>query len=199
MARDKEKYDVIVRKIASERLKEFRDSEDLSQAEIAARIGISARTLRNYEYEIRELTQATRLRFIDEFQVDPLPTNMLYQELGLRPPEVADPNSRATAKGKGLLRQLRLECRAHRKNNFSKPAQILLQIRDQLYAVSSIYFGLVQLSLELGVPLVPEFYRPDWMVGASMVLIVILLPSLLLELPLMKVATHLLRRKKSQL
>ncbi|WP_171233043.1 helix-turn-helix transcriptional regulator [Ruegeria sp. HKCCA4812] len=198
MTRDKEKYDVIVRKIASERLKDFRDSEDLSQAEIAARIGISARTLRNYEYQNRELTQATRLRFIDAFKVDHLSTNALYQELGLRSPEVAYPNSVVPAEGMSFLKQLRLECRARRKDNFSKPAQVLMQIRDQLYAVTSIYFGLVQLSSEFNVPLVPEDYRPDWMVGASMVLIVLLLPSLLVELPLMKVAAHFLRRRKSQ-
>lgn len=194
MSRQIYRYEAMAKTIASARIKEWRDSHDLSQAKIAAEVGISERSFRHYAQGVRQLPQSVRLKLIDKFQFDPMPTTLIYQSLGLPMPDEPQPGWPFTLDRRNFWRTLRREARAFREKNYSKPAQMLLQCRDNIYALATLYYGCKHVSLVLDIPFGFGASGTDWMFVMSFIVILILIPSVIMELPLIKVTQHLLKR-----
>lgn len=187
-------YKAIAKTIASARIGEWQDSHNLSQVKIAAKIEISERSFRHYLQGCRQLPQSVRLKFINEFQFDPIPTDLIYQKLGVRTPEETQPEWPIPLNRRDFWKNLKSESKSFRKENYSRSAQTALQLRDDIYTAATLYFASKHVSLVLDVPFGFEVNGTDWVFVMSFVAILVLISSVLTELPLVKVTQHLLRR-----
>ena len=116
-----------IRKLGAERLQAIRKKARLTQAEFAERIGVSPKGYSNYERGLRELPQSARLAVLEWFGEDPLSTG----DLRVGPSGTTAPRSRQRrGRDRSFWAELRAECRAFRKENFSKPARFMLGARD---------------------------------------------------------------------
>lgn len=186
---------MIVRAVGSSRLKSLRLSHGLSQVDMAAKIGVSEKSYRNYELGHRDLPQSTRLKVIWEFQVDLTPTEQLFNELVLPQAFDSAESKRPSKYGREFWKNLRAECCLHRKIRYSRPAQNLLHYRDQLYFIAIVYFTMKYFSVQLGLPFGVEINGIDWVFIGSALILVLLPISILPEFPLFKIAQHYLCRK----
>ncbi len=186
--------DQIVRLIGARCLKELMDSENISQRKLASRIGISPKTLRNYLRGDHSLSQFVRVRVIQEFGRDPVPKEQIYEALNLQVPFSEESSGRKTVSNQVLLTSLRMHSTAFRGNNFSKPAQFLLRRRDDVYMFSAFYCGLDLFSRKVGIPFGFEINGVDWVLFSSFVMMIMLLPSIIIELPISKIILFVLRR-----
>ncbi len=88
----------------------------------------------------------------------------------------------------------RQECRAFRAKNYTKPARILMTLRDHVYMTATFYFALKTVAVALSVPFGVEIGGIDYAFVGSFVLICVLFVSVLQDLPLVKMAGHLVQR-----
>lgn len=194
MAAEHQRHDAISKEVTSASIQVWRESAGLSQAKVAATLQISERAFRNYELGIKHLPPSVRLTFISEYQLDPIPTDLLCKRLGLPEPKPVSAPHSTCANDQDFWQKLRVECRSFRQDNFSKPAQAMLALRDHLYAAATFYFGLKHLSLVTGIPYGLTINGTDWMFFSSFALILLLFPAIISEIPLLKIARHLLKR-----
>ncbi|MBL3572839.1 helix-turn-helix domain-containing protein [Rhodovulum sulfidophilum] len=166
----------------------------LSQAQFAAAIGLSERALRRYERGERELPQATRLAVIERFKFDPLSTEVGAAKVMLSPMATA-----AIREPRDFWVSLRHEQKVFREKNYTRLGQIILTWRDHAYFTATTYFAMKHLSLALDIPFGIEVHGIDWMLLASAATILLLISSVVAEMPVFKVARHFLRMGKRSL
>lgn len=174
--------DRILRRIAAERLALIRRKAGLSQHGFASRIDLSAKGYRNYEQGRRELPQSARLRILDQFGQDPVTSADLRAALG----SDRGDSSAGPERARSFLAELRAGCRAFRDRSFSRPARVMLALRDNSFVAATAYFTLKTIAVRLDIPFGVEVNGVDWALLAS--LLVILMIS---EIPATKIARHL--------
>ncbi|MBQ2262449.1 MAG: helix-turn-helix transcriptional regulator [Loktanella sp.] len=171
----------------------------MSQSHFATVIGLSDRALRRYERGERELPQKTRLAIIHEFKIDPLASDQLAEELGFEAKDLLHDAKGRKAKDKGFWKTLRRESQGLRKRNYSPLGQLFLKIRDEVYFCATMYFMMQNIALALELPFGFEINGIDWMFLGSFVVILLLLPSVVAELPVLKAAQYALRSTRARI
>ncbi len=194
MSRQRADYERIVRTVGATRLRAIRAEAGQSQAEFAERLGLAVKTYANYERQQRELPQTTRLAIIDKIDADPLPAEALYAALRGEP--MPSPGTRRVESPEGapFWSTLRSECRAFRKQTYSKPARVMLFLRDHVYVAATAYFSLKNLAVMVDIPFGVEVNGVDWVLLSSFVVIMMLFIPVISDFPATKVARHLLGR-----
>ena len=194
MSRQHADCERIVREIGATRLRAIRAQAGQSQAEFAERLGLGVKTYGNYERQHRELPQSARLAIIDQTDLDPLPTEALHGALcGFLVP-APETKPVPCADGASFWATLRAECRAFRKQTYSKPARVMLFLRDHPYVAATVYLSLENLAGMADIPFGIEVSGVDWALLASCVVIMMLSIPVISEFPATKVARHLLGR-----
>ncbi|MFP7675812.1 helix-turn-helix domain-containing protein [Marivita sp. S0852] len=186
-------YKSIARQVGAVNLLALRRSKGMSQSHLATAIGLSDRALRRYERGERELPQAARLAIIKAFKVDPLASNQLAVELGLGDTDVSPAAQSQTTKDEGFWKTMRREGQEFREQHYSPLGQLFLKIRDHAYASATMYFAAENITFSLGIPFGFEINGIDWMFLGAFAVIVLLFSSFVAELPILKVAQHVIR------
>lgn len=171
----------------------------MSQSHFATVIGLSDRALRRYERGERELPLTTRLAIIHAFKIDPLASDQLAAELGLEASDLSPGTTWRKTRDEGFWRTLRIVSQGRRKRNYSPLGQLFLKIRDDVYFCATIYFMMQNIALALNLPFGFEINGIDWMFLGSFLVILLLLPSVVAELPVLKASQYLLRSTKARL
>ncbi|MBL3596671.1 helix-turn-helix transcriptional regulator [Rhodovulum sulfidophilum] len=192
-------HESIARRIGAANLLALRASTGLSQAQFAAAIGLSERALRRYERGERELPQATRLAVIERFKFDLLATDRLATEVGAAKVMLSPMPAAAIREPRDFWASLRQEQKVFREKNYTRLGQIILTWRDHAYFTATTYFAMKHLSFALNIPFGIEVHGIDWMFLASAATILLLISSVVAEMPVFKVARHLLRVGKKSL
>lgn len=194
MSRQNADYERIVRMVGATRLRAIRAEAGQSQAEFAERLSLGVKTYGNYEREQRELPQSTRLAIIDKIDTDPLPTEALYAALRGEPMPMPRRRRVESPEDASFWATLRSECRAFREQTYSKPARVMLFLRDHLYVAATAYFSFKNLAIMADIPFGVDVSGVDWALLASFVVIMMLFIPVISDFPTTKVARHLLRR-----
>jgi|TARA_R110002049_G_scaffold235512_4_gene408791 transcriptional regulator with XRE-family HTH domain len=192
-------YESIAREIGAANLLALRTSTGMSQSHFATVIGLSDRALRRYERGERELPLTTRLAIIQAFKIDPLASNQLAAELGLEAADLSPGTTWRKTRDEGFWRTLRRESQGRRKRNYSPLGQLFLKIRDDVYFCATIYFMMQNIALAFDLPFGFEINGIDWMFLGSFVVVLLLLPSVVAELPILKASQYILRSTKARM
>ncbi|GGG69126.1 hypothetical protein GCM10011415_15560 [Salipiger pallidus] len=198
MVTPQEDHESIARRLGAANLLAIRASTGLSQAQFAAAIGLSDRTLRRYERGERELPLAARLAIIQVFKIDPLAGDQLAAAVGLRD---ADLSLGATAEPgveESLWVKLRREGLEFRERNYSPLGQLLLKVRTCAFASATLYFAAMQIVLGLELSLGFATNGMIWAFIGAFCVIALFFFSVIGELPLLKVARYLLTGHKGR-
>lgn len=171
-------YESIAKNVGAVRLRKIREENGLSRQEFAERIDKSLSGYSNYESGRRELPLSTRLAVMDRIGQDPLPTEVLREALS------SEANAANAAPGKdpknkpSWLSEVRAECKAFRENNFSRPARVLLAIRDHAFAIATVYGWVDSRRRDLGLPSIFDDQIADILLVASfLVVLMLIIPS----------------------
>ena len=160
---------------------------------------MSDRALRRYERGERELPLTTRLAIIHAFKIDPLASDQLAAELGLAATDLSSRPIRQKTKDGNFWKSLRRESQDLRKRNYSPLGQLFLKIRDEVYLCATIYFMMQNIALAFDLPFGFEVNGVDWMFLGSFLMILVLLPSVVVELPILKASQYILRSTKARM
>nr|WP_255471639.1 helix-turn-helix transcriptional regulator [Poseidonocella sp. HB161398] len=198
MPAEPEDHDSIARQVGAASLRALREDTGMSQSQLAEALDLSERALRRYERGERALPLRTRIAFIQRFRVDPLPGGALAARLGLGSADLSPVPHARTAAAESFWKGLRHEGREFRLRNYSPVGQVALKIRDCAYLAATTYFTMKHVALALGLPSGFESGGTDWIFLASAGVILLLFSSFTAELPLLKIARHLLKRKSAQ-
>ncbi|MBU2888230.1 helix-turn-helix domain-containing protein [Celeribacter halophilus] len=199
MANSDKHYESIARQIGAANLLALRTSTGMSQPHFAAVIGLSDRALRRYERGERELPQRTRLAIIQAFKIDPLASDQLAAELGFAATDLSSRPIGQKTKDGNFWKSLRRESQDFRKRNYSPLGQLFLKIRDEVYFCATIYFMMQNIALAFNLPFGFEINGVDWMFLGSFGVILLLLPSVVAELPILKASQYILRNSKARM
>lgn len=194
MSRKHADYARIVRKVGATRLRAIRAELGQSQAEFAGSISLGVKTYGNYERQQRELPQSARVAIMDRTDMDPLPTEALYAALRSVPAPALDAKPVPSADDAPFWPTLRAESRTFREQTYSKPARVMLFLRDYLYVAATAYFSLKNLAVMADIPFGVEVNGVDWVLFASFVVMMMLFIPVISDFPAAKVARHLLGR-----
>lgn len=198
MSREHSDYERIVREIVAARLRAIRAEAGQSQAEFAERVGLGLKTYGNYERQQRELPQSSRLAIIDKTATDPLPTEALFAAARGEAMEAGDGRRPKVLQKQTFRQELRAECRAFRENNYSKPARLLLALRDNAFATATIYGFVDVYARQLNIPLGLPQPAADWLLVLSFAIVVMLFIPVISEFPTAKVVRHMRGRALSR-
>tara|TARA_R110002049_G_scaffold258601_3_gene434347 strand:- start:903 stop:1424 length:522 start_codon:yes stop_codon:yes gene_type:complete len=165
----------------------------MSQSHFATTIGLSDRALRRYERGERELPQSKRLAIIKVFKVDPLASDQLVAELGFGDTDVSPAAQSQMTKDEGFWKTMRREGQEFREQHYSPLGQLFLKIRDHAYVSATMYFAAENITFSLGIPFGFKINGTDWMFLGAFAVIVLLFSSFVAELPILKVARHVIR------
>ncbi len=185
-------YESIAKDVGARRLRKVREENYLSRQEFAERIDKSLSGYSNYESGRRELPQSTRLAVMDRIGQDPLPTEVLREALS------NEVNSANAGPDKGLenkpsfLAEIRAECQAFRENNFSRPARVMLAIRDHVFATAAIYGWLDVHRRDLGMRSIFDDQTADILLVASFLIVLMLIIPIFSDFPVTKFVRHLI-------
>lgn len=160
---------------------------------------MSDRALRRYERGERELPLTTRLAIIHAFKIDPLASDQLAAELGLGATDLLPGTKEWKTKDESFWKTLRRESQDLRKRNYSPLGQRFLRIRDDAYFCATVYFAATNIAWAFGLPFGFEIDGIDWMFLASFALMSLLLPSVVVELPILKASQYVLKRTKARM
>ncbi len=94
---------------------------------------------------------------------------------------------------------MRRESQDFRKRNYSPLGQLFLKIRDEVYFCATIYFMMQNIALAFDLPFGFEINGVDWMFLGSFGVILLLLPSVVAELPILKASQYILRNSKARM
>ncbi|MBL3566930.1 helix-turn-helix transcriptional regulator [Rhodovulum sulfidophilum] len=192
MATPQEDHESIARRVGADNLQAIRASTGLSQAQFAAAIGLSDRALRRYERGERELPQAARLAIIQVYKIDPLASDQLAAAVGLGDADLSPGATAETAVEESFWVKLRREGLEFREQNYSPLGQRLLKVRDYAFFSATMYFDAKHVALELGLPFGFVINGTDWAFIGAFCVIALFLFSVVAELPVLKVASHIL-------
>lgn len=199
MANSDKHYESIARQIGAANLLALRTSTGMSQPHFATVIGLSDRALRRYERGERELPQRTRLAIIQAFKIDPLASDQLAAELGFAATDLSSRPIGQKTKDGNFWKSLRRESQDFRKRNYSPLGQLFLKIRDEVYFCATIYFMMQNIALAFDLPFGFEINGINWMFLGSFGVILLLLPSVVAELPILKTSQYILRNSKGRM
>lgn len=169
-----------------------------SQAEFAERVGLGLKTYGNYEREQRELPQSSRLAIIDKTATDPLPTEALFAAVRGDAMGAVDGQSTQTPKYQTFWQELRADCRAARESKYSKPARLLLSLRDNIFATATMYGFIDVHARNLNIPLGLPQPAADWLLVLSFAIIALLFIAVITDLPTAKLVQHMRGRVSSR-
>lgn len=194
MSRQHADYERIVREVGATRLRAIRAELGQSQAEFAGSVSLGVKTYGNYERQQRELPQSARVAIMDRTDMDPLPAEALYAALRGEPMSTPGTRRVESPEGSSFWANLRSECRAFREQTYSKPARVMLFLRDHVYVAATTYFTLKNLAVMADIPFGVEVNGVDWALLASFVVMMMLFIPVISDFPAAKVARHLLGR-----
>lgn len=187
-------YARLVRLIGADRLRAVRAETGQSQAEFAKHVGLAVKTYGNYERQHRELPQSVRLAIIDQTDMDPLPIEDLRAAL---PERSCHERKRPALKAKGgssFLSEIRAECQHYRESNYSRPARVMLSIRDNAFAAATVYAWIDMMAHRLGISSAMDRETADILLVISFALILMLIVPVFSEFPVSRVFRHFLGR-----
>ncbi|MFY1713611.1 helix-turn-helix domain-containing protein [Tritonibacter mobilis] len=199
MASSDKHYESIARQIAATNLLALRMSSGMSQSHFAAVIGLSDRALRRYERGERALPLTTRIAIIQAFKIDPLAGDQFAAELGLEATDLSPSTTGRKTRDEGFWKSQRKESQELRKRNYTPLGQVFLKIRDNVNFCAVIYFMMQRLALAFDLPFGFEINGIDWMFLGSFLVILVLLPSVVVELPILKASQYILRSTKARM
>ncbi len=183
MTKGKDQYRRMISRAGARMLETIRNETGDSTTVFSLKIGLSDKGYRNYEKGERQLPQAKRLAIIDVTGKDPLPTEVLVAELK---PETMDQTKLS------FWEQQRGEFKARREENYTRLGQKVLCIRDWISQIASYYVLVENIAYIFDQPFGFEINGIDWLYVISFLSVPLLFMSLLPEMPLIKLALHLL-------
>lgn len=165
--RNDKDFKAAAKKLTGTNLKATREALGVTKVKFASDIGVTVRTIQNYESGEYPLPLSVRLATIDIYGIDPLSTEQLRVDLDqpILQRIATSPNNDAEPR----WQRWRNEIIHYRKNCHTAAYQRVLSIRDDANASASIYFGIKQIMFMSGSPREAGISVADWILLGSFV------------------------------
>ncbi|WP_406736125.1 helix-turn-helix domain-containing protein [Thioclava sp. GXIMD4215] len=202
MAEGDSPYDSTIKHVGATELLNFRLERGWTKKHLSTELGISTRDYYRYEKGERPVPASVRCAMLYKFQHDLLPAEELARHMGVTfaPAREPVPTVLPTPSPEPELdfwAKQREELQRNRRERYSKTGQKLLKVRDNAFASATAYVGVKHLALIFDLPFGLEIHGVDWAFLASYLIITTAALAIVSELPLIKIARHLLGRSQA--